>query len=608
MRMNGHTPGLSNLEDARQFIARAEAELLKLTTLEARARWTYSTYITTDTELILMSESERLITATVRLIHESLLFNECELPEHLSRKLMLLKQSLSVLFPEEPELRLDLLRTTISLVTTYSRSRAHIQYPTQEELDLETLSERMAKSRDPEELKGLWLGWHEIGKPLRSRFERLVKLSNHGAMTQGFHDSGSLWQAGYDMPSEAFRMEVDSLWMQIRPLYLDLHSYVRRRLVENYGEVAQRPDGLIPAHLLGDTWAQHWGNLASLLLDRDLATDRTINDLLRAKNLSPRDMVRYGEEFFLSLGMDPLPPAFWCNSLFEKPRDRDIVTHPSAAHIDGDLDVRLKMCVDATGESFKTIHHELGHIYYYLAYRAQPFLFKRGANDGVHEAIGDTIGLSMTPGYRRAIGLCDALPDADDDIASLLAIALEKLAFLPFALTMDKWRWDVFSGAIQPTDYTQSWWDMRAKYQGIAPPVDRSENDFDPGAKFHICANIPYIRYFLSHVYQFQFHRSLCRASGQTAPLHRCSIYGSKVAGEKLKSMMAMGCSEPWQHTLRKLAEEPALDASALLEYFQPLREWLREQDRGDTPGSSVKDAQAQETSYDSRASMISVV
>jgi peptidyl-dipeptidase A len=236
------------------------------------------------------------------------------------------------------------------------------------------------------------------------------------------------------------------------------------------------------------------------------------------------------------------------------------------------------MCIQIRGEDFVVVHHELGHNFYQLAYRNQPYFFKDSANDGVHEAIGDTIALSVTPEYLHRVGLLDTIPAADSDIPFLLKKALEKVAFLPFGLLIDQWRWKVYAGEIKPADYNKSWWELRKKYQGIAPPVERSEADFDPGAKFHVAANVPYTRYFLADIYQFQFHGALCKEAGFTGPLNRCSIYGNKAAGAKLNSMLELGKSKPWQDAFMTMMGEDKADASAILDYFAPLKKWLDEQ------------------------------
>jgi peptidyl-dipeptidase A len=376
----------------------------------------------------------------------------------------------------------------------------------------------------------------------------------------------------------------------VEPLYKELHAYVRHKLVGKYGAAAERKDGMIPAHLLGNMWAQEWGNVYDLVAPPATPATYDIGEILKQRNTTPREVVEYGENFFKSLGFQSLPATFWERSMITRPRDREVVCHASAWDVDFDQDVRLKVCIHGTTDDFITVHHELGHVYYDLSYRKQPFFYRGGANDGFHEAIGDSIALSVTPEYLKQIGLIQQVPPPAADLPILLRTALDKIAFLPFGLLIDKWRWEVFSGQVKPADYNKAWWALREKYQGIAPPVDRTEADFDAGAKYHIPANTPYARYFLARIYQFQFYRAMCRAAGYTGPLNRCTLYGSKAAGDKLKAMLEAGQSKPWPETLKLMTGEDHIDASAMVEYFQPLLTWLKQQNAAsnDTPGWTV--------------------
>ncbi len=394
-----------------------------------------------------------------------------------------------------------------------------------------------------------------------------------------------MWRSKYEMPPGAFPKELDRLWEQVRPLYVSLHAYVRNRLREKYGDRVVPASGPIPAHLLGDPWAQSWDNIYPLVAPKGADPGFDLTEILKARKTDHLQMVRYGEGFFTSLGFAPLPKTFWERSLFLKPRDRDVVCHASAWDIDYADDLRLKMCIDITGEDFIIIHHELGHNFYQRAYDQQPFLFRDSANDGFHEAIGDTIALSVTPEYLVKLGFLDKAPDPSKDIGLLLKRALDKIAFLPFGLVIDEWRWKVFSGEIPLERYNQAWWELRRKYQGVDAPVTRSEKDFDPGAKYHVPANVPYMRYFLANVLQFQFHRALAQAAGCKEPLHRCSIYGNKEAGLRLMKMLEMGESRPWPEALYALTGQRQMDATAILDYFAPLQKWLDEQNRGKPVG-----------------------
>jgi peptidyl-dipeptidase A len=387
------------------------------------------------------------------------------------------------------------------------------------------------------------------------------------------------------MPPDAFAADLERLWNQVRPLYLSLHTYVRARLVEKYGPQVVPPDGPIPAHLLGNLWAQQWGNIYPVLGVKEETKSFDLTELLKKKNLDARGMVRYGEGFFTSMGFGPLPKSFWERSLFTKPADRDVVCHASAWDIDNEEDLRIKMCIQIRGEDFVTIHHELGHNIYQRAYKNQPFLFKNGANDGFHEAIGDAIALAITPEYLHKVGLLEQVPQGGNDIPDLLKQALDRVAFLPFGLLIDQWRWKVFSGEVTPANYNEAWWDLKLKYQGVAPSVARSEADFDPGAKYHIASNTPYMRYFLAHILEFQFYRALCRESGFKGPLNRCTFYGSTGAGAKFNKMLEMGQSRPWPDALEAATGERQIDGSAILEYFAPLQKWLDEQNKGKKEG-----------------------
>jgi peptidyl-dipeptidase A len=450
--------------------------------------------------------------------------------------------------------------------------------------NIDDVTRVLANSRNEPELRREWEGWHTVSPPMRKDYVRFVELSNKGARELGFADTGAMWRAKYDMPPDAFTKELDRLWDQVRPLYLELHAYVRLKLREKYGD-AVPANGPIPAHLLGNIWAQDWSNVYPLVAPAASDAGYSLTEILKRRKVGALDMVRTGERFYTSVGFDALPKTFWERSLFTRPRDRDVVCHASAWDIDLETDVRIKMCIEQTAEDFTTIHHELGHNFYQRAYMAQPILFRDSANDGFHEAIGDTIALSVTPEYLVKIGLLARAPDASRDIGLLMSRALEKVAFLPFGLLIDQWRWKVFSGEIKPADYNKAWWELRLKYQGIAPPGPRGDELFDPGAKYHVPDNTPYTRYFLADILQFQFHRALAKTAGCATALHRCSIYESKEAGTRLNAMLSMGASRPWPEALEVLAGTTQMDASAIEDYFAPLKSWLDEQLKGKSVG-----------------------
>ena len=568
---------------ARQFIERAEQRLLELWIEAERADWVQSNFITPDTERIAADAQQAVIAATMELAAEATRFDRLELPDELARKMRLLKTSLSLVAPRDAALQAELTRLATSLESMYGTGEWCP--PERECLDLTELERIVGESRDAGELLDAWRGWRTISPPMRPLYERFVELANSGARELGFADLGELWRSKYDMPPEAFSAEVERLWTQVRPLYEALHCHVRAELAEHYGTDAVPPGEPIPAHLLGNMWAQAWSNVYELVGPADAGPGYDLTELLRGKSVDAREMVRYGERFFSSLGFEPLPETFWERSLFTKPADREVVCHASAWNVDWVDDLRIKMCIDVTAEDFITVHHELGHNYYQRAYNQLDPLYRDSANDGFHEGIGDAVALSITPDYLVRVGLLDEAPGAAGDIGFLLNQALDKVAFLPFGLLVDQWRWRVFSGEIPPERYNAAWWELRERYQGVASPVPRSEADFDPGAKYHVPANVPYTRYFLAHILQFQFHRAMCEAAGFEGPLHRCSIYGNQEAGERLAKMLAMGASEPWPEALEELTGTRRLDATAILDYFGPLADWLERQNRGRSCG-----------------------
>ncbi len=564
---------------AEQFLAEAESRFESLVIELGRAQWVQQTYITEDTETLAAQAYERFIEAQMAFAKQATQFDGLELSGEIARKLALLKTAITLPAPSDAELRQELTAIAAGLESAYGKG----QYcPDDGECrDLGALSRTMGESRDPDELLEAWQGWRTISPPMRDDYRRFAELGNQGARELGFADLGALWRSGYDMPADDFRAELDRLWDQVRPLYERLHCYVRARLNQRYGDAVVPLDEAIPAHVLGNMWAQTWANVYDLVAPEGADPGFDLTDLLRERELDEREMVRYGERFFTSLGFEPLPETFWQRSQFSKPADRDVVCHASAWDIDMMDDIRIKMCIEINAEDFSTIHHELGHNFYQRAYSVQPVLFRESANDGFHEGIGDTIALSVTPSYLVKLGLLDKEPDASKDIGVLLRMALDKIAFVPFGLVVDAWRWRVFSGEAGPDEYNAAWWELREKYQGVRPPVERSEENFDPGAKYHVPANTPYTRYFLAHILQFQFQRSLCEAAGYEGPLHRCSIYENKDAGDRLIRLLEMGASRPWPEALEVVTGEKEMDATAILDYFAPLDEWLGEQTDG---------------------------
>tara|TARA_R110002096_G_scaffold29497_13_gene88822 strand:+ start:18275 stop:20095 length:1821 start_codon:yes stop_codon:yes gene_type:complete len=571
-------------ETAEEFVARANTELAELSREIGAAQWVRATYITGDTAILASAASEKYAQWHSGMVKQALAYDDQELDASTRRAIDLLKLGTSLPAPESPEKLKELTQIATELTGMYGAGKyCRNDNDCISGSELEGL---MQTSRDYDELAEYWAGWRTIAPPMREKYERYVELANEGAGVLGYADLGEMWRAGYDMSPAEFEGEASRLWEQVKPLYDELHCAVRAKLGEHYGEDKVPQDGPIPAHLLGNMWAQEWGFIYDLMEPYPGVSDLDVDSTLKKKDYSPQEMVRSAENFYVSLGMDRLPDTFWERSQFTKPQDRDVVCHASAWGLDGGNDLRIKMCIKQTYDELRVIYHELGHNYYQAAYKDQPPLFQGSAHSGFHEAIGDTVTLSMTPEYLKEVGLVSSAEESEQAVINRqMQMALDKIAFLPFGKLIDEWRWGVFSGEIKPEDYNKAWWEMRTRYQGIAPPVERSEADFDPGSKYHIPANVSYTRYFLARILQFQFQRSLCEVAGHEGDLAACSIYGSEEAGEKFHAMMAAGASQPWQDTLELLTGTREMDATAIIDYFAPLMGYLKEQNAGRSCG-----------------------
>ncbi len=610
-------------ETADQFVARVNDEMRAMYPEMTSAQWIASTYINSDSQLISSKANERMLTQLNSWIEQARKFEGQEMSPQTARAIQLLKLSTSMPAPKDPAKLSELTKIAASMEAMYGEG----EYCTGEGdarscRQLGELEDVLRSDRDYDDQLEAWRGWHTIAQPMRKDYTRFVELVNEGAQEMGYADAGEMWRSGYDMTPAEIAAETDRLWGQVKPLYEQLHCYTRTRLDAKYGEdKGEVAGGMLPAHLMGNMWQQDWGNLWDILapyknagsLDitgalesqwqQNFAAEmarhkgeRNASDLAEIEHdadlATARKMTERAEDFYTSLGMPKLPATYWDKTQFIKPRDRNVVCHASAWPMDMADDVRTKMCIKPNEEDFTTIYHELGHIYYYMLYKDQPPIFQTGAHDGFHEAIGDTIVLSMTPDYLQSIGLVDEQQQSKEALINAqMRMALAKVSFLPFGLMIDRWRWGVFDGSIAPGDYNKAWWDLKARYQGVAPVEARGEEFFDPGAKYHVPGNTPYTRYFLSHVLQFQFYKALCDASGYEGPLYQCSFYGNKEAGEKFQAMLAKGASQPWQQTLKELTGGERMDAGAVLEYFAPLQEWLEQQNEGQTCGWQASSA-----------------
>lgn len=573
--------------DADAFVARATKEFNEFVVDDARIQWVYATYITDDTAELVAKSGAKGTELAVRYALEAAKYDKVKgLSPDTRRQLDILRSAITSPAPTREGAAAALAKLQTDMQTVYGTGKGTLDGKPISGSDIEAA---MGTTRDPAKLKEMWTSWHDnVGAPQRADYQRSVGLLNEGARELGFKDVGAMWRSNYDMSPEEFAKLTDKLWNEVKPLYESLHTYVRWKLNEKYGDAVQPKTGPIRADLLGNMWAQEWGGIYDLVAPPgagDLGYD--IGDLLQAKDYDAIKMVKAGEGFYSSLGFKPLPETFWKRSQFVKPADREVQCHASAWDLDNVDDLRIKMCIKVNSDDFVTIHHELGHNYYQRAYNQQPLLYRTGANDGFHEAIGDFVALSITPDYLVQIGLLDPakVPSADKDTGLLLRQAMDKVAFLPFGLLIDKWRWGVFSGGIPANGYQGAWDALRLQYQGITPPVKRDETKFDPGAKYHIPANVPYTRYFLARLLQFQFYKAACDQAGWKGPLHRCSFYDNKEVGAKLNAMLEMGASKPWPDALEAFTGSREMSGAAMVEYFAPLKAWLDQQNKGKPTG-----------------------
>jgi peptidyl-dipeptidase A len=570
---------------AAEFVAQVNAEMTELGRESAAAGFAYATYINPDTEYLNAKASERYLEYFLKAVDEAKAYEHGDVDPTSARAIQLLKLGVSAPAPKDPQKLAQLSALMSKMEGMYGAAKYCPEGP-ESCKDQTALTQIMATSRDYDELLDAWTGWHNTARPLRNDYAQFVALANEGARELGFGDLGAMWRSNYDMPPDEFANESARLWKQVEPLYDALHCYVRDKLQTKYGEERVPSGKPIPAHLLGNMWAQQWAEIYPLVEPFPGTLDLDVTAALKRQKYDAVRITKSAEDFYVSLGFPRLPQTFWERSMLEKPPGREVQCHASAWHMDAKDDVRIKQCITTDQEELMTVYHELGHVYYYLMYKNQPYLFQGGAHDGFHEAIGDTVNLSMTPAYMQRIGLLGAVQQSREaTINQQMKIALDKIAFLPFGKLIDEWRWKVFSGEVTPENYNAAWWQLREQYQGVNAPTPRSEQDFDPGAKYHIPANTPYTRYFLSYILQFQFHKALCEAAGFDRPLHECSVYGNEEAGKRFREMLAMGQSQPWQVTLEKLTGTREMDAGAITEYFAPLLGWLEEQNKGKTCG-----------------------
>lgn len=579
-------PAPGSVEDAAAFLAATEAEIGDFSEFAAHTAWVYANFITTDTEYLVSRMSAEATELSVRQAGETARFADTDLPLDMRRKMTMLTAGITLPTPAGGDYAQRLAEITTRMSSAYSTGTIEMDG---EPVTLDELEVLMGTERDPEVLATMWNDWRAAINPgqMSQDYADMVEIANAGARELGFSDLAEMWLSNYDMPADEMEAEVERLWGQVEPLYEQLHCYVRNELNENYGDDVQATTGPIRADLLGNMWAQGWSPINDIVGIDSGGAGYDLTQLLEEHDYTPLQMVQTGERFYTSLGLDPLPQTFWERSLITRPRDRDVVCHASAWDLDNEEDIRIKMCTHVNAEDFRTVHHELGHNFYQRAYRGQDMLFRNGAHDGFHEAIGDFVALSVTPDYLVQIGLLDQadVPDESADLGLMMDLALDKIAFLPFAVMMDQWRWRVFRGEITPDQYNAAWWDLREQYQGIMPPVERPADAFDPGAKYHIANNVPYLRYFLSYILQFQFQQAACDMAGWEGPLNRCTVYGNEEVGRRFNEMLEMGASHPWPDALEAFTGSREMDGSAIIAYFQPLMTHLEEENAGSSCG-----------------------
>ena len=577
-------------QDLEEFLINVESENKKDGPVIYSASWISSNFITYDSQKVIADYGTKSTLKSLERSREAASFDGLDTSKENQRMLNILKSSFVMPPPLDEELASELSEITTSLEAMYGSGE--YCFDDEECYDLEAFESIIDNSRDPKELLRAWEGWHEIGKPMKPMYMRMVDIGNQGSVDLGYEGLSDLWFSKYDMPAEDFLDDTDRVWSEVKPLYDALHCHVRAKLNEHYGDEVISKTGSLPVHMLGNMWGQSWSNIYDLVYEEKPDSKYIdVTKIINEKSLSEIEMVEYAEDFFISMGFKPLPKTFWERSLFVKPRDRSVVCHASAWNLDpANNDLRIKMCIEKNEEDFITIHHELGHIFYYQAYNHIPTVFQAGANDGFHEAFGDLLTLSITPDYLVDIGFIsedDAEEAKQDPIGLLMKQALDGVVIVPWALMLDKWRSGVFDGEIDESNLNSSWWSLREEYQGINTSYERSENYFDPGAKYHIPGNTPYTRYYLASIMQYQFHEALCNLIDYDGYLHECSIYGNKEAGDRIISTMAMGQSLPWQDAFENLTGSRQLSGKSIMNYYAPLKEWLDEENKNRTCGWS---------------------
>ncbi|XP_034666461.1 angiotensin-converting enzyme-related protein isoform X2 [Drosophila subobscura] len=572
--------------DARLFFERENELLRQRYHEEYLASYTYNTNVTDENRQAMIAVYARNAVQNKQLAEKikSSDYTQSEDADVRRQALHLSKMGASALDPDD---YLALQNAISSMQSNYATTNV-CSYTNRSDCSLSLephIQERLSNSRDPAELAWYWREWHDkAGTTQKDNFAEYVRLTRKAARLNDHRSYADYWVQFYE--DADFERQLDASFKQLLPFYRQIHGYVRYRLRQHYGEDVVPAEGNIPMHLLGNMWGQSWNEVIDLFTPYPEKPFVDIKASMVQQNYTVQKLFELGDQYFQSLGMRALPPSFWNLSLLTRPDDRQVVCHASAWDFYQDSDVRIKMCTEVDMHYFFVVHHELGHIQYYLQYEQQPAVFRGAPNPGFHEAVGDVIALSvMSAKHLKTIGLTDSgRLDEKSRINELFKQALSKIVFLPFGYTMDKYRYAVFRNEIEEPQWNCGFWQMRSEYGGVEPPVPRTDKDFDPPAKYHIDADVEYLRYFAAHIFQFQFHKALCSLAGQYAPndsrrtLDNCDIFGSKEAGRALSKFLSHGSSLHWKVVLQEFTGETEMDTSALLEYFDPLYQWLKQE------------------------------
>jgi len=579
-------PGSELEAKATAFVEDAEKQL-EADAIEATfASWNYESNITDHNQQISLAAAKKSGLLVKKLGKEAQAFDLTQVKnEDVKRKLKLMRNLGTSALPEAKLGRFNQLVSDMG--STYSKAKV-TKRGGSDLWSLEPeLTEIMASSRDPDELQYYWEQWREkSGKMIKGNYHEYIDLYNEAAKLNGFSDASMMKVDPYE--SKTFIQEMEDTWQGLKPLYEKLHAYVRNKLAAQYPGKVQ-PGGALPAHLLGNMWAQQWNNIGDILKPYPSKPNLNVTGAMISQGWNQKKMFEKAEEFFTSMGLKPMPQEFWEGSILQKPEDgRDLTCHASAWDFYNGKDYRIKQCTRVNQEDFITVNHEMGHIQYYLQYSGQSYFYRTGANPGFHEGVADILSLAVgTAEYFQRLGLVGEEVDVADEetnINILFDMALERIAFLPFGYLVDKFRWDVYSGVTSKEEMNCHWWKLRNQIQGLEPPSKRSKDHFDPGAKYHVAGDVGYVRYFTAFIYEFQFYRAMCLQSGRYVPgdpkkpLHRCNFYGSVEAGDKLKEMLVLGASRPWKEAMMKMTGQPEMSTKAIREYFEPLEKWLDEQ------------------------------